>query len=99
MVQEPSFSSARPFVARKTTTSIQTDKQGNSIAREEHSRNEAQDHRERLLLTELGDTSKLVTDLTHSRHQNFHIRQSVAGSAVPSAGALRKVPSAMVFLV
>ena len=29
---------------------------GNSKAREEHSRNEAQDHRERLVITELGDT-------------------------------------------
>ena len=36
---------------------------------------------------ELGDTSKLATDLAHSRHLNFHIRQSVAGAA---AGTLRK---------
>ena len=87
MVHEPSLLSTRPLVSRKTTASTQSEKQGNSKAREEHSRNEAQDHWERLVLTELGDTSKLVTDLTQSRHLNFHIRQSVAGVA---AGTLRK---------
>ena len=64
MVQEPSLLSARPLVARKTITSIQKDKQGNYKAREEHSRNEAQDHWERLVLTELGNTSKVITSLT-----------------------------------
>ena len=65
-------------VSRKTTESTLA---GNSKAREEHSRNEAQDHWERLVLTELGDTSKRVTNLTQSRHLNLHIRQSVAGAA------------------
>ena len=61
--------------------------QGGSRSREEHSRNEAQDHWEHLVLTELGDTSKLVTDLTQSQHMNLHIRQRIAGAA---AGTLRK---------
>ena len=39
------------------------------------------------MLTDIGDTSKLVTDLTQSRHLNSHIRHSVAGAAV---GTLRK---------
>ena len=39
------------------------------------------------MLTELGDTSKLVTDLTQSQHMNLHIRQRIAGAA---AGTLRK---------
>ena len=39
------------------------------------------------MLVELGDTSKLATDLVRSRHLNFHIRQSVAR---PAAGTLRK---------
>ena len=60
---------------------------GNSEAREEHSRNEAQDHWEHLVITKLGDTSKLVTELTQSQDLNFHIRQSVARAA---AGTLRK---------
>ena len=49
--------------------------------------NEAQDHWENLVLTELGDTSKHVTDLTQSQHMNLHIRQRIAGAA---AGTLRK---------
>ena len=61
---------------------------------EEHSRNEAQDHWERLVLTELGDTSKLVTDLTQSRHLNFHTRQSDAEAA---GWDTPQVPSAVVF--
>ena len=62
MVQELSLLSTRPLVSRKTTASTQSEKQGNSKAREEHSRNEAQDHWERLVLTELGDTSKLDSE-------------------------------------
>ena len=88
MVQEPSLLSTRPLVSRKTTASTQSEKkQGHSKAREEHSRNEAQDHWERLVLTEIGDISKLVTDLTQNHHLNFQIRQSVVGVA---AGTLRK---------
>ena len=83
MVQEPSLLSARPLGARKTEST----RSENSTAREEHSRNEAQDHWERLVLTKLEDTTKFVTDLTQSQHLNFHIRQSVAGAA---AGTLRK---------
>ena len=82
--QAPPFFSTRLLVSRKTTESTPA---GNSKAREEHSRNEAQDHWERLVLTELGDTSKRVTNLTQSRHLNLHIRQSVAGAA---AGTLCK---------
>ena len=84
MVQAPPLLSTRPLVSRKTTESTLS---GNSKSREEHSRNEAQDHWERLVLTEPGDTSKLVTDLTLRRHLNSHIRQSVAAAA---AGTLRK---------
>ena len=58
-----------------------------SRSREEHSRDEAQDHWEHLVLTELGDTSKLVTDLTQSQHMNLHFRQRIAEAA---AGTLRK---------
>ena len=43
--------------------------------------------RPRMVLTELGNTSKIVTDLTKSQHLNSHIRQSVAGAA---AGTLRQ---------
>ena len=84
---QSSLSSTRPLVSRRTTPSTQLEMQGSSRSREEHSRNEAQGHRERLVLTELGDTSKLVTDLTQSQHMNLHIRQSIAGAA---AGTLRK---------
>ena len=59
----------------------------NNKIRKEHSRTEAQDHWERLVLMELGDTSRLVTNLTQSRHLNFHARQSVAEAA---GGTLRK---------
>ena len=45
---------------------MQPEKQENAQAREEHRRNEAQDHWERVVLTELGHTSRLVTDLTQA---------------------------------
>ena len=84
MVQAPPLLLTRLLVSRKTTESTQS---GNSKAREEHSRKEAQDRWERLVLAELRDTSKLVTDVTQSWHLNSHIRQSVPGAA---AGTLRK---------
>ena len=93
MVQAPPLLSTRPLVSQKTTESAPS---GDSKAREEHSRNEAQDRWERLVLTELGDTSKLVTNLTRSRHLNLHIRQSVAGTV---AGTLRKYLQQWDFLV
>ena len=68
---------------------------GSSEAREEHSRNGAQDLWVRLVFTELGDTSGLVANWTQSRHLNFQIRQCVPGAA---AGSLRKFLQQMVFL-
>ena len=60
---------------------MQPEKQEDAQAREEHSRTEAQDHWERVVLTELGHTSRLVKDSTQSQHLNSHVRQSVAGAA------------------
>ena len=60
-----SFTSDTP---QKTTESTLS---GNSKARQEHSRKEAQDHWERLVITKLGDASKLVMDLTQSWHLNL----------------------------
>ena len=48
----PYQSLPRPLVCRRTTASTQLDKRGSSKSCEEHSRNEAQDHWERLVLTE-----------------------------------------------
>ena len=86
MLQEPSLLSARPF-GFSENDSTRLEKQGNSKAREEHNRNEAQDHFERLVLTEHGDTSKLCHVFESCCHLNFHICQSVAGAA---AGTHRK---------
>ena len=81
------LSSTRPLVSRRTPFKYPVGKTWKLKSTWEHSRNKAQDHWQRLVLKELGHTSKLVTDLTQSWHLNSHIRQSVPGTA---ARTLRK---------